>query len=144
MLVLITGASAGFGAAIARRYVAEGHRVVLTGRRAERLNALAQSLAPHAHVEVFDVRDADAVATLPERLPEGWREIDVLVNNAGLALGLELGPAAAWAVLLFVPEVWGRTRLVRVTDVTGGRHCQQQACSALRRLAWVPNLIRAS
>jgi 3-hydroxy acid dehydrogenase / malonic semialdehyde reductase len=89
MLVLITGASAGFGAAIARRYVAEGHRVVLTGRRAERLNALAQSLAPHAHVEVFDVRDADAVATLPERLPEGWREIDVLVNNAGLALGLE-------------------------------------------------------
>jgi len=94
MLVLITGASAGFGAEIARRYVAEGHRVILTGRRADRLHALAGSLAPQAQVAAFDLRDAEAVATLPQRLPEGWREIDVLVNNAGLALGLEPAPRA--------------------------------------------------
>ena len=58
MLVLITGASAGFGAEIARRYVAEGHRVILTGRRSDRLHALAGSLAPQAQVAAFDlVRD---------------------------------------------------------------------------------------
>lgn len=89
MLVLITGASAGFGTAIARRYVAEGHRVIITGRRAERLQALAAELGDKAHVEVFDIRHAEAVASLPQRLPEAWQAIDVLVNNAGLALGLE-------------------------------------------------------
>lgn len=95
MLALITGASAGFGAAIARRYVAEGHRVIITGRRADRLAALATSLGAQAHVAVFDMCDAEAVAALPESLPADWRTIDVLVNNAGLALGLEPAPRAA-------------------------------------------------
>jgi 3-hydroxy acid dehydrogenase / malonic semialdehyde reductase len=95
MLVLITGASAGFGAAIARRYVAEGHRVIITGRRADRLTALATTLGAQAHVAAFDVCDADAVAALPETLPADWRAIDVLVNNAGLALGLEPAHRAA-------------------------------------------------
>ncbi len=95
MLALITGASAGFGEAIARRYVAEGHRVILTGRRGERLQRLADALTPNAHAEILDVRDAAAVAALPHQLPTGWQKVDVLVNNAGLALGLEPAQRAA-------------------------------------------------
>ncbi len=86
---LITGATAGFGAAIARRLVQAGHRVIATGRRVERLDALAQELGGALLPFQLDVTDADAVAALPGSLPAGWREVDVLVNNAGLALGLD-------------------------------------------------------
>ena len=89
LTVLITGATAGFGAAIARRLVADGHRVIATGRRADRLEALAKELEGKVLPFALDVTDAEAVAALPGSLPEGWREVDVLVNNAGLALGLE-------------------------------------------------------
>lgn len=86
---LITGATAGFGAAIARRLVKAGHRVIATGRRAERLDALVQELGDAVLALPLDVTDAAAVAALPGSLPDGWREVDVLVNNAGLALGLD-------------------------------------------------------
>ena len=87
--VLVTGATAGFGAAIARRFVRDGHRVVAAGRRAERLAALRDELGERLYPLTRDVTDANAVAALPDSLPEAWRRIDVLVNNAGLALGLE-------------------------------------------------------
>jgi 3-hydroxy acid dehydrogenase/malonic semialdehyde reductase len=83
----VTGASAGFGTAIARRLVAEGHRVIAAARRLDRLQALAAELGPSLLPIALDVTDREAVLALPGSLPEGWREVDVLVNNAGLALG---------------------------------------------------------
>jgi len=87
--ILVTGATAGFGREIARQLVAGGHRVVATGRRRERLQALADELGPALLPFVLDMTDMAALRDLPRSLPEGWREIDVLVNNAGLALGVE-------------------------------------------------------
>jgi len=90
--VLITGASAGFGEACARIFASEGARLILTARRSERLEALRDELKASAggvHVVQLDVRDRVAVESLVDSLPEGFRQIDVLVNNAGLALGLE-------------------------------------------------------
>jgi 3-hydroxy acid dehydrogenase / malonic semialdehyde reductase len=90
MIIFVTGATAGFGAAIARRFVTEGHKIVATGRRAERLAALADELGrARVYPIVFDIRDPAAVAQAFADLPAGFAEIDVLVNNAGLALGLE-------------------------------------------------------
>jgi len=86
--ILVTGATAGFGAAFARRFVRDGHRVIATGRRVERLEALAKELGEHLLPVELDVTDTKAVTALPDNLPEAWRRIDVLVNNAGLALGL--------------------------------------------------------
>ncbi|MBW4023348.1 MAG: SDR family oxidoreductase [Proteobacteria bacterium] len=89
MIVLITGASAGFGASIARALVAEGHRIVATARRQDRLEALAAELGKDKVLPVtLDVTDRAAVGRLIEGLPAAWSEIDVLVNNAGLARGL--------------------------------------------------------
>jgi len=87
--VLVTGASAGFGAAIARRFVATGARVVVCARRADRLAALAAELGPAVHAIELDVRDRAAVEHALGALPPAFAEIDVLVNNAGLAKGLE-------------------------------------------------------
>jgi 3-hydroxy acid dehydrogenase/malonic semialdehyde reductase len=91
LTVFITGATAGFGKAIATRLVQDGHRVIATGRRQERLDRLAAELGPNLLPIRLDVSDGPAVAALPDSLPEGWRAVDVLVANAGLALGL--GPA---------------------------------------------------
>ncbi|OBS08761.1 SDR family oxidoreductase [Acidihalobacter prosperus] len=90
--LFVTGATSGFGEAIARRFAEAGWRVVASGRRRERLQALAASLPPDRVLPlVLDVRDRDAVADAVAGLPGAYAEIDVLVNNAGLALGL--GPA---------------------------------------------------
>jgi NADP-dependent 3-hydroxy acid dehydrogenase YdfG len=89
--ILITGASSGFGEACARRFAAAGNDLVLCARRLHRLEALADSLPSACQVDLqqLDVTDRNATAAFVARLPEGFREIDVLVNNAGLALGLE-------------------------------------------------------
>jgi 3-hydroxy acid dehydrogenase/malonic semialdehyde reductase len=87
-VALVTGATAGFGAAVARRLVADGFKVVATGRRQERLDKLAHELGPSLLPFVQDVTGAASVAALPGSLPEAFRDIDILVNNAGLALGL--------------------------------------------------------
>ncbi|MBC7952612.1 MAG: SDR family oxidoreductase [Rhodospirillaceae bacterium] len=87
--VFITGATAGFGTAIARRYAALGARLVLSGRRSDRLEALKAELAVPVHALTLDVRDRQAVAESIAALPADFAAIDVLVNNAGLALGLE-------------------------------------------------------
>jgi 3-hydroxy acid dehydrogenase/malonic semialdehyde reductase len=90
MIVLVTGASSGFGAEIARRFVRAGHRVIGAGRRADRLEALrAEVGADKVHALPLDVRDADAVAKAIGGLPPNLAAVDLLVNNAGLALGLE-------------------------------------------------------
>ena len=84
----ITGATSGFGLATARRFVEAGWRVVATGRRADRLQALVEQLgAKWVHAVAFDIRDADATHAAIDALPEGFRNIDLLVNNAGLAQG---------------------------------------------------------
>jgi 3-hydroxy acid dehydrogenase/malonic semialdehyde reductase len=90
MTVLVTGATSGFGAAIARRFAADGHRIVAVGRRQERLTALVEELgARRVHPVALDVRDRAAVETALSNLPAAVASIDVLVNNAGVALGLE-------------------------------------------------------
>jgi len=89
MIVMITGATAGFGMETARRMVAAGHRVIATGRRSDRLQALADELGDQVLWRVMDVSDRDSVQSTVAQLPPEWSEIDVLVNNAGLALGIE-------------------------------------------------------
>ncbi|MTH46082.1 bifunctional NADP-dependent 3-hydroxy acid dehydrogenase/3-hydroxypropionate dehydrogenase YdfG [Intestinirhabdus alba] len=89
MMVLVTGATAGFGECIARRFVANGHKVIATGRRQERLQALKDELGENVLTVQLDVRNRAAIEEMLNALPVGWREIDILVNNAGLALGLE-------------------------------------------------------
>ena len=94
---LITGATAGIGEACARAFVASGWNVIGTGRRAERLDALKAELGDAFHAAEFDVRDEAARDAALAALPEGFREIDLLVNNAGLALGLEPAHKASLA-----------------------------------------------
>ena len=107
--VLVTGATAGFGQAVARRFVRDGHRVIATGRRVDRLEALRAELGASLLPIPLDVTDAAAVAGLPSSLPAAWREVDVLVNNAGLALGV----APAQSALL---QDW---ETMVATNVTG-------------------------
>ena len=85
--VLITGATAGIGAAAARAFVAAGWRVIATGRRADRLVALQAELGDALHLCAFDVTDEAARDAALDALPDTHRAIDLLVNNAGLALG---------------------------------------------------------
>jgi 3-hydroxy acid dehydrogenase/malonic semialdehyde reductase len=89
--VFVTGASSGFGAAVARRFAGAGARVIAAARRADRLKDLAAELGPRLLPVTLDVRDRAAVADVVAGLPEEFARVDVLVNNAGLALGL--GPA---------------------------------------------------
>jgi 3-hydroxy acid dehydrogenase/malonic semialdehyde reductase len=90
MIVLVTGASSGFGAAIARRFAREGHRIVAAGRRADRLGALRAEIGGEAVLALpLDVRDRAAVERAVAGLPADFAAVDLLVNNAGLARGLE-------------------------------------------------------
>ena len=90
MIVLVTGATSGFGAEIARRFARAGHRVVISGRRLDRLQALRTELGDERlFVLPLDVRDSAAVARAIAGLPPDLAAIDLLVNNAGLARGLE-------------------------------------------------------
>ncbi len=89
MIIFVTGATSGFGEAIARRFIREGHQVIAAGRRLERLEALQEELGQALHIVRLDVRNRAAIQQAIEALPAELRQIDVLVNNAGLALGLE-------------------------------------------------------
>jgi len=85
---LITGATSGFGAAAVRRFAAAGWKVIATGRRAERLQPLVEEFgADKIHAAAFDIRDAAAMEAALAALPPAFRDIDLLVNNAGLAQG---------------------------------------------------------
>jgi NADP-dependent 3-hydroxy acid dehydrogenase YdfG len=90
-IILVTGATSGFGKAMAEKFAAAGWNCIITGRRAEQLTAFAKELETRFNVQslplVFDVQNRKAVFTAIENIPVEWQAIDVLVNNAGLALG---------------------------------------------------------
>jgi 3-hydroxy acid dehydrogenase/malonic semialdehyde reductase len=103
MIVLVTGASAGFGEAMARRFVAGGHRVVATARRMDRLARLREELGDDLLPVVMDVTDPTSIAQALNSLPARAQPIEVLVNNAGLALGTEPAPQcslAEWTTMI--------------------------------------------
>lgn len=102
--ILITGATSGFGKACAERFAAEGWRLIVTGRRTDRLKELTEQLRDTpVHAVKLDVRDLGAVEAMVRDLPEGFRDVDVLVNNAGLALGLQGAQEASmqdWEIMI--------------------------------------------
>ncbi len=105
-IVLITGATSGIGEGCARKFAQGGYDVILTGRNANKLEALKTELQQQGTRVLtlqFDVRDAEAAKTAVESIPADWRPIDVLINNAGLALGLEKeyeGSMEDWAIMI--------------------------------------------
>ena len=91
-IVMITGATSGIGEACARKFAAGGYNVILTGRSEGKLKPVVQAckaLGAEVYTLVFDVRDRQEAEQLLEKMPAKWQDIDVLVNNAGLALGLD-------------------------------------------------------
>lgn len=114
MIVFITGASAGFGAEMARTFVKNGHQVVISARRTDRLAALAAELGDAALPIELDVTDAASIGNALAMLPQSWRQIDVLINNAGLALGTKPAQEASledWETMIST----NCTGLVRLT-----------------------------
>jgi NADP-dependent 3-hydroxy acid dehydrogenase YdfG len=95
MIVLITGATSGFGAEMARKFAQNGHQVIATGRRQERLDKLAAEFTPNVLPLALDVTSKASIDAALAALPGEWREIEVLINNAGLALGVEPAQGAA-------------------------------------------------
>ena len=89
--VFITGATSGFGKAIAEIFARNGHDCIINGRRADRLDSMQRELEQKFNVAIytlcFDVRNKEEVSKAILGLPDGWKDIDILVNNAGLALG---------------------------------------------------------
>ena len=94
MIIFITGATAGFGAAMVKRFIHSGHKVIATGRRQERLDEMKKEYGDHLYPLVLDVQNKEMVAKAIDSLPVEWKKIDVLINNAGLALGTELAQKA--------------------------------------------------
>lgn len=88
-VVFVTGASVGIGAAVARRFAKAGARLVLAARREEKLRTLANELSVPTHLVALDVRDRSAVEAAVASLPGAFADVSILVNNAGLALGIE-------------------------------------------------------
>ena len=115
MLVLVTGASAGFGEATCRLLVQKGHKVIGAARRLERLQALQQELGDAFLPISMDVSDLSGIDSALQNLPVEWQNIDVLVNNAGLALGLEPADKADFAdwLTMINTNIIGLTYLTR-------------------------------
>ena len=95
--VLITGATSGFGLATATKFAEKGYPIIITGRREARLIALAEELSPqtNVHYGVLDVRDSEGVSNFVNAIPAAFKNIGILVNNAGLALGASPSDKAA-------------------------------------------------
>ena len=113
--ILVTGASAGFGQAICQRLVADGHRVIGAARRIEKLQALHKELGEAFYPLQMDVTDLTQVDQALSSLPADWEQIDVLVNNAGLALGLapaQKAETADWLTMIQT-NIIGLTYLTR-------------------------------
>jgi 3-hydroxy acid dehydrogenase/malonic semialdehyde reductase len=92
-IALITGATSGIGAACARLFAQQGYRLIMVGRRAELLEELANTLKSQHHIEIqtliADVREKQTITDVLESLPDDWKKVDVLINNAGLSQGLD-------------------------------------------------------
>ncbi|MBD5289884.1 MAG: SDR family NAD(P)-dependent oxidoreductase [Bacteroides sp.] len=102
-IAMITGATSGIGEACARRFLKGGYKVIATGRNADRLESLEKEFGDDLLTLTFDVRDRNAAENAVASLPEEWKEIDVLVNNAGLALGLDpeyMGDYEDWDTMI--------------------------------------------
>lgn len=119
--VLITGASSGIGAGCARKFASQGARVILNARNAQKLEALASELKDRydaeCYVMPFDVCDRKAASEALEELPQEWKSVDVLINNAGLAVGVDKeheGNLDEWDVVIDtnVKALLSMTRLV--------------------------------
>lgn len=89
MIVLITGASSGFGAEMARKFAKNGHKVIATARRIDHLKVLSTNLGSAVLPVQLDVTSKTSIQTVLDGLSQEWKEIDILINNAGLALGIE-------------------------------------------------------
>lgn len=102
-IAMVTGATSGIGEACARRFFQAGYRVIATGRNRDKLDSLCEEFGADMLALVFDVREREAAQAAIASLPEEWKEIDVLVNNAGLALGLDpeyAGDHADWDTMI--------------------------------------------
>jgi 3-hydroxy acid dehydrogenase / malonic semialdehyde reductase len=91
-IIMVTGATSGFGKATAVKFAKNGYDIIITGRRKERLDDLEKELLSYGKIKVlalnFDVRNREGVASVIENIPEEWKAVDILINNAGLAVGL--------------------------------------------------------
>ena len=110
-IALVTGATSGFGDAVARQIIAAGGRVIAVGRRQERLDALRSDLGERLHPLALDLTDRDAIQAAVADLPAAFAEVDILFNNAGLALGLSAAQDARIAQ-------WREMIATNVTAVT--------------------------
>ena len=128
--ILITGASSGIGEGCARKFASQGARLILNSRSADKLTALAEELKDkydaECYVMPFDVCDRDSAAAALNALPQEWKSIDVLVNNAGLAIGVAKeyeGNLDEWDVVIDtnVKALLSMTRLVVPGMVERGR-----------------------
>lgn len=119
--IFITGATSGFGAEAARHFVRAGAKVVLTGRRLGRLADLQSELGENAHIISLDVRDREAVLAAVANLPAEFAKIDVLINNAGLALGLNA----------FQEQSADDLQQMVDTNITGVLNCTQALLPAM-------------
>ncbi len=120
-IVFITGASSGIGEACARKFAANGAKVIINARNATKLNALKKELENEYNAQVFvlpfDVRDRVAAAKCLDSLPEHWKGIDLLINNAGLVIGVDKeyeGNMDEWDIVIDtnIKALLGMTRLV--------------------------------
>ena len=128
--ILITGASSGIGEGCARKFASQGARMILNSRSADKLTALAEELKENydaeCYVMPFDVCDRESAAAALNALPQEWKSIDVLVNNAGLAIGVDKeyeGKLDEWDVVIDtnVKALLSMTRLVVPGMVERGR-----------------------
>jgi 3-hydroxy acid dehydrogenase / malonic semialdehyde reductase len=129
-IILITGASSGIGEGCARKFASAGCRLILNARRVDTLNRLKAELEKQYKVDVlllpFDVQDRDAMRSALESLPERWKAIDILINNAGLVIGVDkehTGNLEEWDVMIDtnIKGLLGMTRMVVPGMVKRGR-----------------------
>lgn len=136
-IAMITGATSGIGEACVRRFLNAGYKVIATGRNRAKLDILKEEFGDNLLTLVFDVRDRDDAEKCVSSLPEDWKEIDILINNAGLALGLDpeyQGDFTDWDTMvdtnikglltmtrLIVPEMVARNRghVINIGSVAG-------------------------
>ena len=121
---MITGATSGFGRATAEQFARNGFDIIITGRRKERLDELEKELLSLGKIRVlslnFDVRNREEVANVISKLPEEWKAIEILVNNAGLAVGMDhidAGNIDDWERMID-------------TNVKGSPVCYQGSCTS--------------